>query len=215
MYTKVLRIDELTVGDHHYLSAGDECYYLGEYTAKQGYSHSKTNQLISNLKKGIGKKNKPEYKHKEDAIRRVAHILSRLVNEATCNQCTFVPVPPSKNQHDALFDDRLMLILAQLSALKGGEVDYRRVVDQPLSIDVPSHLSGVRKSPEELYDMYEIDESTTNNLKDVLLIFDDVITAGSHFTAMKRILSEKFPQKRIAGLFIARTKRSSDLFDYI
>ena len=42
-------IDELTRRDHYYLDE-TECVFIGEYTARAGYQHSQTNQLILNLK---------------------------------------------------------------------------------------------------------------------------------------------------------------------
>ena len=33
-------IDELTRPDHSWLTDDDRCYFLGEYTARQGYSYS-------------------------------------------------------------------------------------------------------------------------------------------------------------------------------
>ena len=47
------KLDELNLTDHRHLDARDECYFIGEYTAGRGYSHSATNQLILNLKKAL------------------------------------------------------------------------------------------------------------------------------------------------------------------
>jgi hypothetical protein len=35
-------------------------------------------------------------------------------------------------------------------------------------------------------------------------IFDDVLTVGTHFVAMKTILARRFPTIPIVGIFIAR-----------
>ena len=42
-----------------YLTAMDECYFLGEYTARKGFAFSATNQLILNFKKAMNKRNSP------------------------------------------------------------------------------------------------------------------------------------------------------------
>ena len=47
------RIDELVRGDYFYLQPADECWFLREYTARMGFEHSETNQLIINLKKPL------------------------------------------------------------------------------------------------------------------------------------------------------------------
>ena len=43
---QLTQIDELMLPDHVYLDDEDTCYFLGEYTARQGYGYSTTNQLI-------------------------------------------------------------------------------------------------------------------------------------------------------------------------
>ena len=53
-------IDELTRPDHSWLTDDDRCYFLGEYTARQGYSYSPTNNLILNFKKEMDRREKPE-----------------------------------------------------------------------------------------------------------------------------------------------------------
>jgi len=35
-------------------------------------------------------------------------------------------------------------------------------------------------------------------------LFDDVITAGSHFRAAKDLLQDRFPEAKIVGIFVAR-----------
>lgn len=212
MYTKLTKIDELTLGDHYFLEPGDECYFLGEYTANKNHAYSTTNQLIHNLKKSVGKKGKPEYFYKTKAIQDIARILHRIIPDNACSNCTFVPIPPSKIETDPFYDDRLMEILGLLNGHKKGQLDFRKLIKQSISVQA-SHQSQRRMKPDELYRIYSIDQALTNNLKDNIIIFDDVITAGCHFKAIKRILQEAFPGKKILGIFIARTERSSSILD--
>lgn len=52
-------ITDLERPDHHYLTSEHNCVFFGEYTARVGYEHSRTNDIISNLKKSVTKKGKP------------------------------------------------------------------------------------------------------------------------------------------------------------
>ena len=40
MPARLTKIDDLTRPDHYYLSSADECYCLGEYTARAGFAYS-------------------------------------------------------------------------------------------------------------------------------------------------------------------------------
>ena len=69
---RLTEIDELTRPDHSWLTADDRCYFLGEYTARQGYAYSPTNDLILNFKKPPDRQGRPEWRYKELAIQRAA-----------------------------------------------------------------------------------------------------------------------------------------------
>jgi len=81
--------------------------------------------------------------------------------------------------------------------------DVRELVVTRASM-VPAHVSNVRPSVEELMANYEIDESAAAPEPTIIGVFDDVLTAGSHFKAVKNVLSTRFPQVPIMGIFIAR-----------
>ncbi len=44
------KIDRFTYKHHRWLEKSDECYFLGEYTARSGYAYSPTNDVILNFK---------------------------------------------------------------------------------------------------------------------------------------------------------------------
>ena len=48
---RLTEIDDLARPDHWYLTPEDDCYFLGEYTARKGFVFSATNQLVLNFKK--------------------------------------------------------------------------------------------------------------------------------------------------------------------
>jgi predicted amidophosphoribosyltransferase len=193
------KIDELHLPDHYRLDETDECYFIGEYTAGRGYSHSPTNQLIYNLKKSVERRGLAEYWHKEDSIRRAASALAASLNPEFLSKATFVPVPPSRAAEDPLYDDRM----TQVIRLLGPNVDVRELVVHVESTP-GAHLCAVRPGPREIYENYAIDESLVEPRASLIAVVDDVLTTGAHFKAMKRILQESYPNIGVFGLFIAR-----------
>ena len=100
--SRFTKIDELTRQDHVYLTPADACYFIGDYTAGQGYAYSATNSLILNFKKPIDRQGRPEWPYKEQAIQTVAGIFRSALGSSSLDRLTFVPIPPSKAKQDAL-----------------------------------------------------------------------------------------------------------------
>src|SRR4051812_14471302 len=103
---RLQQVEELVLRDHYHLSATDICFFWGEYTARKGYSHSDTNDIIGNLKKDLDRKGKPEWKWKGRAIDQVAAIFKATTNQDNLKTLTICPMPPSKVKTDPLYDDR-------------------------------------------------------------------------------------------------------------
>lgn len=180
MTFRLTQIDELIREQHHYLDEQDECYFFGEYTARQGYGYSDTNRLIYNLKKGNDRQGLAEYRYKEAAIQEVARYITATIGNIS--DFTFVPVPPSKCRTDASYDDRMSAILRAAQALNP-DLDYRELVLQHHST-VASHTAGEgerRPTPDEIMANYSFDSSQLIGIRRNIVIFDDVLTAGSHF----------------------------------
>ena len=66
--TRLTKIDELTRPDRTFLEPGDECFYLGEYTSRRGFAFSEMNNLVNNLRKPMGRRALPGWRHKESAM---------------------------------------------------------------------------------------------------------------------------------------------------
>ena len=171
-------IDPLTRPDHYYLDPDDECYFLGEYTARQGYAYSATNDLILNLKKTPDRRGRPEWRHKERAIVVAARALKNAFMRSWLRSATFVPIPPSKARNDPIYDDRMSRLIQAIDTNRPGPTEIRALyaLDPELMNPTPSHIA----------------------------ICDDVLTTGAHFKAAQDILSEAFPGIQIVGCFIAR-----------
>ena len=103
---------------------------------------------------------------------------------------TLIPVPPSKIKSDPLYDDRLIQMLRVLGA--GLELDIREMIAQRESTEA-AHSTEARLRVDELCDNYVIEESLVAPPPRVIGVVDDVLTTGSHFKAVQRLLSWAFP----------------------
>lgn len=199
MLERLSQIDVLTLPDHFYLGPDDVCLYYGDYTARRGYDHSETNQLIRNLKKSVLRRGRDEYRYKEFAMDRIAQAL---VGHIRMEQVTFVPVPPSKARTDPEYDDRMVQILARCQRLNPA-TDYRELVLQTVTT-VAAHTTADRPRPADLEAIYAINRLDDRPLREYVIVLDDMLTTGCHFVAMRSTLLRAFPGQHIAGLFVAR-----------
>lgn len=200
--TRLTKIDELTRGAHSYLKEADECLYFGDYSARKGFNHSATNQVILNFKKPVDRKGKPEWRYKTKAIGIAARAFSENLG-ADLAKVTLVPVPPSKVKCDPAYDDRVMDMLRAINAPAGINKDIRELVVQSRSMPA-AHETTERPSPTEWANSYMIDETLSTPAPTWIGIVDDLLVTGCRFRAMSAVLNQRFPEARITGLFIAR-----------
>jgi predicted amidophosphoribosyltransferase len=172
--------------------------FLYEYTSGKNYSFSATNSLISNLKKKAGAGG---YHYKAPTIERCAQELAAAINSKWLDGATLVPVPPSKVRGDPYYDDRMSRVCRQIRVAPA--LDVRELVVQRHSLPA-AHESDQRPTVDDLLKAYQLDESLANPPPQWIGVFDDVLTVGTHFVAMKKILSDRFPGVQISGFFIAR-----------
>ncbi|MCP5348411.1 MAG: phosphoribosyltransferase [Gammaproteobacteria bacterium] len=199
--SNLTEIDQLTRSDHSYLNEEDQCYFLGEYTARQSYSYSDTNSLIMNLKKKMDRRNEYEWRYKTRDITRAGTALGNALHPEWLNTAAFVPIPPSKAKHDPMYDDRMSQVIAAMRPQN--PVDCRELIIQTTSTDA-AHESDNRPSPRDILRLYELDHSLIEPRPLKIVICDDVLTTGAHFKAAKTILTQEFPDAVIIGCFIAR-----------
>jgi hypothetical protein len=199
---RLTKIDELTGGDHSYLQDGDECLFFGDYSARKGFAHSPTNNLILNFKKPVKYRNTPSWRYKTRAISQVAGMFSKNLG-ADLGKITLVPVPPSKMKGDPEYDDRLMSMLKLVKGSGNAKTDVRELIRQTQGMPA-AHDSDNRPPPGEWEEIYEVDENLTNPTPTWIGIVDDLLVTGSRFRAISNVLKSRFPQARITGLFVAR-----------
>ncbi len=188
------------LADHVRLRGEDKCLFLYEYTSGKNYSFSSTNGLISNLKKKPGSSANELY-YKNKAIRDAATAFRQALNPAWLAEATLVPVPGSKAVGHPQYDDRIEQLCRSIAA----GVDVRNLVAQRESA-IAAHEAGAgsRVTVDELLGLYDVNEALAAVPIRQIGIVDDVLTAGTHFRAMKAVLSARFPALPITGLFIAR-----------
>lgn len=208
---RLTRVDDLTRPDHSYLTEEDVCFFLGEYTARQGFAYSATNNLMINFKKPVDRRCRAEWQYKERAIETAATTLRQALNRGALDRLTFVPTPPSKAKDHPLYDNRLTRMLCAVR--RDPPLDVRELIVQTESTDAV-HDSDIRPRPEEIKALYEVDETMTEPRPREIVVVDDLLTTGAHFRAMESILSVRFPEATVVGLFIARrAPNTADLND--
>ncbi len=204
---RLTEIDDLLRPDHWFISPEDRVFFIREFISHGGFGASATNQLISNLK--IPPTDTHRLLHKRRAIAQCAGELTSLFPVRSLAGCTFVPIPPSKAENDPAYDDRLVQVLRQMHP-READKDVRELVHQRLSTR-PSHGSGVdRMRVQELIDVYTVDTQAVRTARENIVLFDDVLTAGAHYSAMKKVLQQVRPELNFVGLFIARVIRPQE-----
>ena len=201
MSARFQKIDDQNRAEHSNLIAGDQCYYIYEYTSGHDYRFGATNSLISNFKKKPSLSGTAQYKYKGIAIQECGIAFGEAINANWLPGATLVPVPPSKIVGDPEYDDRILKICRAIPCAV--PIDIRELVTQRVSLGA-AHEGGHRPTIEELIAVYEIDESKAQPTPKRVAIVDDVLTVGTHFKAMEIVLKKRFAAVSVVGFFVAR-----------
>lgn len=195
-----------------FLVPGDQCVYLGEYTAHGGYRASDTNQQIYNLKHRPTSSQGMLY-WKTRAIEYWGRMLAgtNLKWDYCLNNVTFVPIPCSKPVGHVEYDDRMLRVLNFMAGIRPG-LDIRQVLLQAAE-RAPQH-AGQRMMPAEIQQYLQIDGGTlVQPLKETVIVVDDVITRGASFAAAKQMLTGLPNVQQVVGFFLAKTVHPPVAFD--
>lgn len=210
---KLERLDELDLAKRPDLEKMDRCFYWRVYTtgigAEEKYKFSETNNLIHNFKASPKAENRKSFK--QAAMEQIANELIQVISkDSIYRDCTFFPVPPSKPLFHLEYDDRLIRTLKMLGHKKKIDIDIRPAVLQ--TEEFTSHEPADRKRPSlfELSKIYQFDEQLTHPAPKKIIIFDDVLTKGTHFKAMQQVLKKIYPAIPIIGLFVAQARNIKD-----
>lgn len=204
---RLREIDDLTRGSHPYLLSTDVVLYWREYTPGKGYKFSDVNQFISNLKKSPTRPSNELY-WKDQDIGRAAGYFSRALSHDWLRIATLVPIPSSKHRDHPEYDDRMTRICRRIkTAVPSDRIDVRELVRVTESIE-PAHVRKAAGRPRptvaEIEAVYEINEDIAAPTPTVIGLFDDVLTNGTHFRAMSNVLTARYINVPIVGIFVAR-----------
>jgi hypothetical protein len=202
---RLVQIDILTAQEHYHLAPTDDCYFLWEWDAAS-YAQSAITDFIGNFQRD------PKFRakywpwlFKAIAIEHAATAICRTVLPEW-RTSVFVPVPPSRIKSDPRHDSRLIDTLRLASSainethelvlqLTNTDSRQKKISPQTRAHNWTLCLDSLRKMPEHF------------------VVFDDLLTGGSHFAAMKIALARKFPGVPVSGLFLARRVLPSQTAD--
>lgn len=190
---RLQKIDESMLGDHYFLNERDSCYFYGQYVKSGGEYGSRANKIIYDLKFSGNKKTR------YGAQRKIADHIIKIAN---LEEFTVVPIPPSKKRNDKRYDPRLIEILDVVKDVRP-DIDIREAVNQNCSFE-SDHSTNERVTISELETAYVVDRKLLHQAKSKIVIFDDVVTSGKHYLAMKKAIMRHRKDVRFKGLFFAR-----------
>lgn len=86
----------------------------------------------------------------------------------------------------------------------GPQLDVRELVYHLASTRASRNSGNSSVTVQQLQAVYEIDDQLGDPAPTSIAVVDDMLTAGTDFRAMHSLLSARFPDVPIIGLFIAR-----------
>ena len=196
------KVDELLRSDHSYLDEADHCYFLWEYTAGVGFTHSPTNNLISNLKKTPDRRGRPEWWYKEQAILKCGDALATAMRATwQLDGALIVPAPPSKTRANPHHDDRILQMAQRIGARL--TLPVAELLENKLDRE-PQHATAHRRNIQALIENLLYRPDLLASQPRGILLVDDVLTTGATFTACKSVLQRNLPGMIVWGVFVAR-----------
>lgn len=191
------RIDVNTIQyPPRWLTADDFCYYAREFTVRRGYTESKTNQLIFNLKKPVSHRGMWGWHYKAEAIQKFAQELATLLS--TAFTVTYIPTSKTKNHPD--YDSRLKDTLTLLQK-HNNKICVEFPIIRTKSI-LAKHKGGMRDPDIERQSLKWVGFKRKHSR---IVLIDDVITSGSGFKACQQLILENSSGiRRVGGVFWAR-----------
>ena len=198
---------------HHHLKPEHRCYYWGEYTAwdftrGQNANFSETNRLIADLKVPVDQVGSIEWERKLQAIHEVSSAFAKFWRwHELADKAVLVPMPPSKSSSDPLYDARMERVVEGIGAKSNAPLSCVALLVSDGSLGA-SHQTNARPKVKDLVKSLSIDEAKVPARPPrMVFLFDDVLTTGAHFIACSTHVRRTFPQARIIGNFVARTRR--------
>lgn len=210
MSLRFITLEEEDIDKYEHIDISDSIVYLQEYSSGLGFT-TEGNSIIYNIKKSPDTKGTPQWEYKERDMNYVAKIIASAMDRLATEDKNiyWIPVPPSKIETHELFDDRMNQMLVKAKVLSNNP--YNIIINniyQTANREASSTTNKRRgvealKVLEAQYRMRDIPDY--NSESDVIVVFDDVLTSGCHFKAIKNVILKTYPNAKIGGVFIART----------
>lgn len=196
-----------------HLTEEDACFHWRIYNSNRVFKDVSRNKIIWDFK--ITPEDIKKYpnfaKLKKKAIDALAHEMAAIFNtperKASLQSYVWVLMPSSKAKDDPNHDDRLMQLLRRVESL----LDINLHLCEPFSLQkslASSHKStgSERLTLDELKHLYQFDQAALPENPSQIIVFDDVLTKGTHFKAIKQKLISVYGDINIVGLFICQTQ---------
>jgi hypothetical protein len=203
---RLSKIDSQTRGDHWQPDVSDEgnIYYWREYTAQKDHSFSETNNLIKNFKITPAQKraNPSRSQYKERSLHLLAGKVDKFIIPTVVKDgATIVPIPPSRIIGDPDHDDRLIRLLRKACGNQSVDIRSAIVHTQGTKAD---HEGDNRLSFAERMALTTVDPSLITPIPKWAVIFDNMLTKGTHCKVAKALLAQVWPGVPVVGVFISR-----------
>lgn len=223
MPPRLTEVGELERPDHHYLPTDTRCFFWGEYTPYEHtngkkWNFSPTNQLMSNFKKKLDRRGQSDWRYKADAIQRIGRNFAGFWNWLQLREqhrVCLIPIPPSKARTDPMYDSRVLDVLRVIAATTQLELDIRDCLSFSGQY-AASHESEERPTPDQLFNAltFEASQGLPQRSPGLIFVFDDMLTTGAHFVAVRRLLTDVFPGVPLVGQFVARRRLPNPFEDF-
>lgn len=200
------KLDRRLEWDASALSTNDICYYYYDHT-EGGYSQSRANQLVFNLKKPLIRRGKSDWHYKIEAIEAFAENLASLLVRVQRSplSISLIAMPTSKNRQSDDYDDRIVQVVKQASDQTG--IPWLDCFET-LADTQPVHLGGTRSATAIRNNLALNDSAKRLTNYDACMLVDDVLTSGSHFIACKELLKSAYPHLQVVGAFWTKHRTS-------
>ncbi len=202
---------------YHIDQIDDDCYFILDYTPRGGYPASDDNQLVFDLKadpKAVAGQRRRH--HIRLSVKNFAEALMKPITyyRQFFRHISLIPIPNSKSKDDPKYHNNLEVVGQMLESK----------FDQQVKLETPIVNKAARRKACQTgrrRDRQYINQLKANfrwlglnNHPELIIIYDDVITSGAQFKAVKEFILSNLknqPRPRIVGLFWAHTAKQPTL----
>jgi hypothetical protein len=206
-WKKICEADYLHNCQNH---LGMDLIYGRIYTSRGGFECSRTNQLIHNLKKPFNASS-GEIHYKNKAIIQFAEEALNFLKNYYEVPFIIVPMPSSKKKTNPEYDNRIERVAQCITLGLREKVICLELLYGNVDRDAAHQNNQVRTS-DIIYNSMNLDDDMASQVDEQapIVVIDDVLTSGAHFSAAYRHLNKRFPSTKISGLFWAKSQDPSD-----